>query len=112
MERAIDETNRRRDKQRRFNKEHGITPLTIVKQVADVMEAAYPSPQSGRRKAAEKRPRYETMSPAELIKQAVKLEKQMLKHARELEFEEAARLRDEIQALRELGLGLSDRKAG
>jgi len=112
MERAIDETNRRREKQRRFNEEHGITPLTIIKEVADVMEAAYPTPKKGRQKAAEKRPRYEAMSPAELMKQAAKLEKQMLKHARELEFEEAARLRDEIHALRELGLGLSDRKAG
>jgi excinuclease ABC subunit B len=112
MERAIDETNRRREKQRLFNEEHGITPLTIVKEVADVMEAAYPTPKKGRQKASEKRPRYEAMSPAELMKQAAKLEKQMLKHARELEFEEAARLRDEIHALRVLGLGLSDRKAG
>ena len=54
----------------------------------------------------------ETMSPEELAKQAAKLEKQMLKHARDLEFEEAARLRDEIRQIREYELGLGSRKAG
>ena len=52
------------------------------------------------------------MSPEELMKRAAKLEKQMLKHARDLEFEEAARLRDEIRLMREQGLGLEHQKAG
>jgi excinuclease ABC subunit B len=52
------------------------------------------------------------MSPEQLMKKAAKLEKQMLKHARDLEFEEAARLRDEIRRIRQEGLGLPDLKAG
>ncbi|MBT8078912.1 MAG: excinuclease ABC subunit UvrB [Gammaproteobacteria bacterium] len=112
MERAIDETRRRRDKQIEFNREHGIKPATIVKQVADIMEAAYPVPGRGRRRVAEDATPYESMSPEQLLKKAQKLEKKMLKHARDLEFEEAARLRDEIQRIREAGLGLSDRLAG
>ena len=112
MQRALEETGRRREKQLAFNDEHGITPATIVKQVADVMEAAYPAPRKGRRKVADDRPAYELMTPEQLLKRAAKLEKKMLKHARDLEFEEAARLRDEIQAIRELGLGLQHQKAG
>ncbi len=76
------------------------------------MEAAYPAPQKGRRKVADDTPRYELMTSEQLLKRAAKLEKQMLKHARDLEFEEAARLRDEIQIVRDHGLGLTDQKAG
>jgi excinuclease ABC subunit B len=76
------------------------------------MEAAYPAPGKGRRKAAEDAATYARMSPEELMKKAAKLEKQMLRHARDLEFEEAAQLRDEIHRMREYGLGLSDLKAG
>jgi excinuclease ABC subunit B len=112
MQRALDETNRRREKQLAHNIEHGITPASIVKEVADVMEAAYPAPERARGKAADKRGVYAVMSPEQLLKQAAKLEKKMLKHARDLEFEEAARLRDEIQLLRSEGLGLGGRKAG
>ena len=112
MQRALDETNRRREKQVAHNLEHSITPASIVKQVADVMESAYPAPDRKRGSAADKRGVYEVMSPEQLLKQAAKLEKKMLKHARDLEFEEAARLRDEIQSLRAQGLGLDGRKAG
>jgi len=112
MQRALDETNRRRVKQVAHNLEHSITPATIVKQVSDVMESAYPAPDRKRGMAADKRGIYEVMSPEQLLKQAAKLEKKMLKHARDLEFEEAARLRDEIQSLRTQGLGLDGRKAG
>ena len=112
MQRALDETNRRREKQVAHNLEHNITPASIVKQVADVMESAYPAPDRKRGMAADKRGIYEVMSPEQLLKQAAKLEKKMLKHARDLEFEEAARLRDEIQSLRTQGLGLDGRKAG
>jgi len=112
MQRAIDETTRRREKQLEHNLEHGIEPATIIKQVADIMEAAYPSPKGGRRRVAEDRPSYASMSPEQLLKKAAKLEKRMLRHARDLEFEEAARLRDEIRHIRQEGLGLPDRKAG
>jgi excinuclease ABC subunit B len=112
MERAIEETNRRREKQVSYNEEHGITPATIVKQVADVMEAAYPAPKGARRKAAEKKAIYEVMSPDQMMKKAAQLEKKMLRHARDLEFEEAAKLRDEIQELRSSALGLPDTETG
>ena len=112
MQRAMDETARRRERQVVHNEAHGIKPMTIVKQVADIMEAAYPSPKKGRRKVAEDSVSYETMTSEQLLKRAAKLEKRMLKHARDLEFEEAAGLRDEIQHIREVGLGISDRKAG
>jgi excinuclease ABC subunit B len=112
MQRALEETGRRRQTQLAFNEAHEITPATIIKQVADVMEAAYPSPQKGRRKVAEDKPLYELMTTEQLMKRAAKLEKKMLRHARDLEFEEAARLRDEIQIVRDYGLGLGDQKAG
>jgi excinuclease ABC subunit B len=112
MERAMDETSRRRERQVAHNAEHGIEPASIVKQVADIMESAYPSPGKRKRWVAEDGARYDTMTPEQLMKRAAKLEKKMLKHARDLEFEEAARLRDEIRRIREEGLGLSDRKAG
>ena len=112
MQRAMDETNRRRDRQLAHNAAHGITPATIVKRVADIMEAAYPAPKGARRRLAEDRPDYAALSPEQLMKKAAKLEKQMLRHARDLEFEEAARLRDEIQRIRQEGLGLPDLKAG
>jgi excinuclease ABC subunit B len=112
MQRAIDETNRRRERQLAHNEAHGITPATIVKQVADIMEATYPAARGGRRRVAEDASGYASMSPEQLMKKAAKLEKQMLKHARDLEFEEAARLRDEIRRIRQEGLGLPDLKAG
>jgi excinuclease ABC subunit B len=112
MRRALDETSRRRDRQLAHNARHGIKPATIIKQVADIMEAAYPSVGKRHRRIADEAAKYEKMTPEQLLKRAAKLEKQMLKHARDLEFEEAARLRDEIQRVRQQGLGLPDRKAG
>ena len=112
MRRALDETDRRRATQVLYNQEHGITPKTIIKQVSDVMEAAYPVPGRTGRKAGDKQGIYEVMSPEQLLKRAAKLEKKMLKHARDLEFEEAARLRDEIQSMRAQGLGIGGAKAG
>jgi excinuclease ABC subunit B len=106
MQRAIDETSRRREKQVSYNESHGITPASIVKQVADVMEAAYPAPRSPRRGVADRKKVYEVMSPEQMMKKAAKLEKRMLRHARDLEFEEAAKLRDEIEALRNNAMGL------
>jgi excinuclease ABC subunit B len=112
MRRALDETDRRRATQVLYNQKHGITPKTIIKQVADVMEAAYPVPGRTGRKAGDEKGVYELMSPEQLLKRAAKLEKKMLKHARDLEFEEAAKLRDEIQSMRAQGLGIGGAKAG
>jgi excinuclease ABC subunit B len=112
MQRAMDETARRRERQIQHNVDHDIEPATIVKQVADVMEAAYPAPGRRKQRIGEERPRYDAMTPEQLMKRAAALEKKMLRHARDLEFEEAARIRDEIQRIREEGLGFSDRKAG
>jgi excinuclease ABC subunit B len=112
MQRAMDETSRRRERQLAHNAKHDIEPASIVKQVSDIMEAAYPVPGKHKRRLAEDGASYDRMTPEQLMKRAVKLEKKMLKHARDLEFEEAARLRDEIRRIREEGLGLSGRKAG
>jgi len=107
MRRAIDETNRRREKQIAHNKANNITPASIQKQVADIMEAAYPVPGRGPRKVADKGPRYETMTTEQLARAAQKLEKKMMEAARDLEFEQAAKLRDEIQKIRQHELGLA-----
>jgi excinuclease ABC subunit B len=108
----MDETRRRRDRQLKHNARHGIQPATIIKQVADVMEASYPVPGRRRRRVGEEQSRYESMTPEQLMKRAAALEKKMLRHARDLEFEEAARLRDEIRRIREEGFGFADRRAG
>ena len=112
MKRAMDETDRRREKQVLYNEEHGITPATIVKQVSDVMESAYPVPGRGPGLAADKKGVYEVMSPEQALKKAAQLEKKMLKHARDLEFEEAARLRDQIQIFRAQAFGVDGQKVG
>jgi len=112
MQRAMDETSRRRERQVAHNAEHGIEPATIVKRVADIMEATYPSSRKSRRRVAEDATPYASMSPEQLMKKAASLEKDMLRHARDLEFEEAARLRDEIRRIRQQGLGLPDLGAG
>ncbi len=110
MERAIGETDRRRERQVAHNKKHNIEPASIIKQVSDIMEAAYPVPGRGRRRIAEDATRYESLTPDQLLKKAAKLEKKMLQHARDLEFEAAAKLRDEILRMRHEGLGLTDSK--
>ncbi len=111
MQKALDETTRRRERQVEYNRQHGITPATIVKQVADIMEASYPVPGRKPRKVAEAGASYERMTPEQLVREAAKLEKRMLKAARDLEFEEAARLRDEIATIRQHGLGLPNTRA-
>ncbi len=112
MQRAIDETNRRREKQLAYNKAHGISPKSIRKKVADIMEGAYAgSPAaSGRRyaKVAEKVVSYASDDPLEVNRKIKKLEQRMFRHAQDLEFEEAAKLRDEIHELRQHLLGLVD----
>ncbi len=106
MERAIEETSRRRDRQHAYNRKHGIKPETIIKKVADIMQSAYPSPDTGKRMVGEDQVPYDVLSPEQLVKKAAKLEKRMLQAARDLEFEKAASLRDEIQRMRDFSLGL------
>ena len=108
MERAIGETDRRREKQIAFNKEHGITPRGVTKSVADILEGAVvPGSRSNRRKklkAAEDAADYkasELRTPAEIGKRIKHLEEKMYQYARYLEFESAGQLRDEIQQLRD-----------
>ena len=110
MKRAIDETERRRAKQMAFNRDHGITPKGIERKVTDVMEGAYPgAPGAARRsaKVAEEVADYGKMSPDQLAKTVKQLEKQMFEHAQNLEFEEAARLRDQIKHAQEAAMGLA-----
>ncbi|MEO0616340.1 MAG: excinuclease ABC subunit UvrB [Pseudomonadota bacterium] len=113
MRRALEETGRRRDKQLAFNAEHGITPRTIRKAVADIMEAG--SRPGGGGKRGGKRGREDAAAipdtPEAVLRRIKKLEQDMFKHARELEFEQAASVRDEIERLRRHGLGLGSQKS-
>ncbi|MGD1991000.1 MAG: excinuclease ABC subunit UvrB [Chromatiales bacterium] len=107
MKRAIEETNRRRDKQVAFNREHGITPKSVMKKVADIMEGAYPgAPVKAKQyaKAAEEMAEYASLTPSQMLKKVKELEKEMYRHAENLEFEEAARVRDKLKQLRGEGL--------
>ena len=108
MERALDETSRRRDKQLLHNAEHGITPRTVSKQVADIMEGARAAPGSPKRSKRQGGASGETLvipeDPKALGKLLDKLEKQMLDHAQNLEFEEAAQIRDQLQTIRDARL--------
>ncbi len=103
MQRAIDETERRRGVQLEFNRQHGITPRGIHKEVSDILEGAVAPGNRGRRgrKAPPAAAELQQLPPQQLEKAVKKLEEQMYLHARNLEFEAAARLRDQIQALRE-----------
>ncbi len=112
MQGAIEETDRRRAKQIAFNAEHGITPQTVSKRVTDIMEGARDDTRAGKTGQRSKRiasiaePRidYAAMDPAQLAAKMKKLEAQMFKHAQELEFEQAARVRDEIQHIKATSL--------
>jgi excinuclease ABC subunit B len=140
MQRAMDETSRRRQKQVEFNTAHGIVPRGIVKQVVDVMEGAraegYAAALSGKGTgkggksagrgasgrggaaagaAAGRAGMDESvreLRPEQALRRMKQLEAEMFKHARNLEFEEAARLRDEIEKLKRAGFGLPDVRAG
>jgi excinuclease ABC subunit B len=112
IQRAMQETERRRNRQIEFNEHHGITPRGIIKSVTDIMEGARPEGAGRDRRVAEETPRYERLAPEQILKRIRKLEQEMFRLARNLEFEEAARIRDEIAALRKAELGLPDTKAG
>jgi len=106
MRRAIDETERRRAKQVAHNEDQGITPRTIIKNIADIMADAHQTP--GRKpvsKAAEPTADYapEPVSPDQAAREIARLEKEMYQAAENLEFEQAAKLRDQIARIREKG---------
>lgn len=103
MQRALAEMERRRKVQIAFNKKHGITPKGIEKKVHDIMEVSYekvPRIRKSAAKIAEHAEKYEIMSPQQLAKEIAKLEKQMYKHAKNLEFEQSAKIRDQINAIK------------
>ncbi|HET8555473.1 MAG TPA: excinuclease ABC subunit UvrB [Rhodanobacteraceae bacterium] len=113
MRAAMDETARRREKQMAWNAEHGITPTTIVRRIADIMEGAHGEDVTGRqrgrtyqarRKVAEDAPDYAAMDAKKIAALLKKLESRMYKHAQNLEFEEAAHIRDEIHRVKEQAL--------
>ncbi len=110
MRRALDETERRRQKQLAYNEKHGITPKGIQKAIADVMEAGGAAEQKRAKasaRVAEEMVEYSVLSPEKLAKKISQLEKEMYQHARDLDFEAAAKLRDEIHKIQNSGLGLT-----
>ncbi|MCG3145761.1 MAG: UvrABC system protein B [Gammaproteobacteria bacterium] len=115
MRRATNEMNRRRATQMAYNERHGIIPRGVRKAVTDIMEASHPQNQqrtTRRARAAEPAAPYRPATTEMLVKKLKQLEERMYKHARDLEFEEAARLRDEIERLRAEGLELPSLHAG
>jgi excinuclease ABC subunit B len=109
MKKAIGETERRRLKQVAHNEAHGITPRSIVKQVRDLIDGVY-SEKAGQEaerleQAALQRARAEDMSEKELAREIKRLEKLMLSHARDLEFEKAAAVRDQLALLKDMAFG-------
>jgi excinuclease ABC subunit B len=106
IRRAIDETARRRTKQTAFNLANGIVPRGVVKQVRELIDGVYdPSQEKKELKAAEERAQYETMSEKGAARELKRLEKLMLDHARNLEFEKAAQVRDQLTLLKEQVFG-------
>jgi excinuclease ABC subunit B len=105
MRKAIDETNRRRDAQRAHNLKHSIVPQQLNKAITDIMDlgdsAAHPA--SGKiklKKMGDKQKAQKAMTVTEMMSQISQLEKRMFEHARDLDFEKAASLRDEVENLR------------
>ena len=109
MQAALDETSRRRQKQLEHNAEHGITPQSVQRAVRDVMEGARAEPgvlkgHGKTKRVAEPVQDYLRLSPQQQAAKLKALEQQMQQHARDLEFEDAARVRDQIRQLREAAL--------
>ena len=102
MQKAIDETGRRRERQVAFNTLHGIVPRGVIKQVKELIDGVF-DPQQARQeqKAAEQQAQYDTMTEKGVAREIKRLEKLMLDHARNLEFEQAARVRDQLATLKQ-----------
>jgi excinuclease ABC subunit B len=106
MKKAIGETERRRERQMAFNEAHGITPRSITKKVRDLIDGVYSEKASKEQEKQElQRAMVEDMSEKDISKKIKQLEKQMLEHARNLEFEKAARVRDQLALLKEQAFG-------
>jgi excinuclease ABC subunit B len=102
MRKAIDETDRRRAKQVAHNLAHGITPQSVVKRIKDIIDSEYDVDDERKSlKAAQTQAKYLAMSEKEISKEISRLEKEMLQAAKNLEFEKAAQLRDQLKKLRE-----------
>ncbi|SFN71452.1 excinuclease ABC subunit UvrB [Nitrosospira briensis] len=114
MRLAMDETERRRNKQILFNQEHGITPRSVYKRVKDLIDGVYSIETAQQQlKAAQVQARYDSMSELQLAKEIKVLEKQMLDAAKNLEFEKAAEYRDELKKLKnKLFVGFVEPESG
>ncbi len=112
MQRAIDETERRRKKQMLFNQSNHITPRSVSKRIKDLIDGVYSNePVQGKMGIAQVQARYDHMSKSQLTKEIKLLEKQMLESAKNLEFEKAAQYRDEIKNLKnKLFIGFVDQQ--
>ncbi len=109
MRRAIDEIERRRNKQIAFNLTNGITPKGVVKRIKDIIDGIYnPDAANQELKAAQSRAKYEVMSEKDLAKEIKRLEKDMLAAAKNLEFETAAELRDRLHLLKKQLFGVEE----
>ncbi len=107
MRRAIDETERRRTKQRRFNVEHDIVPVGVKKRIKDIIDGVYDAESAQKElQAAQGRAKYELMSEKDLTREIKRLEKDMLTAAKNLEFEKAAELRDKMRELKKQMFGV------
>ncbi len=100
MQRAIDETNRRREKQKKFNQEHGIIPKSVQKEIRNIIDGVYKEDQLEASQKVLDGEDFEKMDPKDLAKELKRLEKLMFEHARNLEFEKAAAVRDKISLIK------------
>ncbi len=111
MKRAMDETERRRNKQIAFNAEHGITPRGVVKRIKDIIDGVYDADATRQElKAAQTAAEYKVMDEKSLTRRVKKVEKEMQDAAKNLEFEKAAVLRDQLKELKALLFGVEERE--